>query len=143
MKTYTINGIMVIEFDETLDYYDFYVSGGKSDLVSVDFQFLLSSLESGEVEWEESLRDQVRLMSRWIHEAPRKRGFRDMIRQGITVASAEHFFEQDGGEEIIDAFERTGHLAVKILGAYGVKPVGKIKHNDPITPTSTEEILGG
>jgi hypothetical protein len=141
MKTYTING-MSIELDETVEYVEFFVSDDGDNLYQVDFQSMLSGLESGK-EWGESLRDQVRLMSRWIHEAPRKRNYRDLIRRGVTVASAECFFEHDKGIEIIDALERTGHLAAKILFAYGVKPVEPITHNDPITPTSTEEILGG
>jgi hypothetical protein len=140
MQTYRINGTS-IDFDDTLEYSDFFLEAGKPKAVRIDWTFILSGLQDGSIPWDKTAIDEVRLLSRWINEAPRKRFYRDMIRQGVTVASAEYFFEADGGDKFIDALENSGKIAIKVLAAYGVEGVKPINHTDPIAPTPTADIL--
>lgn len=141
MKTFILNGVE-IKFDETLKYYDFWVTKGKPDPFTVDFNIVCTGLQSEEIPWNGDTIQAFKLLSRWVLEAPRKRGFRNMILEGIQVASTEHFFECEGGDKFIDGLERTGQLAAQILGAYGEDPVGHIDQPDPGRPATVEEVLG-
>lgn len=57
-----------------------------------------------------------------------------MKRDGISVLSTEYFFEQDGGEKIIDGLENCGVVAAALCRHYGVEPMAAIKNDDPINP---------
>lgn len=141
MRVFTING-KTVELDETLEYADFHVEGNKPVAHYVNWEWLLESLESGKIKWDCATVDNLRMLSRWVREAPRKRHFRKMRLEGFTVLSTEFFFEQEGGDKFIDALERSGQMAAKVLAVYGLEPVGPIKQDNPLRPTTTEEILG-
>ena len=139
MRTFTING-RTIELDESLPHSDFWIQEGQPRAADINWESLLECLESGELKWNCETIDHFRLLSRWVNEAPRKRRFRELKRSGIPVISPEYFFEADGGDEFIDALERTGQMAAKVLEAHGVKPVGPIKNEGP-RPVDAKEIL--
>lgn len=141
MKTFTING-KTVELDETLEYADFWVEGNKPVGVYLDWGALLEPLESGKIKWDCATVDHFRMLSRWVREAPRKRHYRKMKLEGFTVLSTEYFFEQEGGDKFIDALERSGQMAAKVLACFGLESVGPIKQDNPLRPTTTEEILG-
>jgi len=139
MKTFTINGT-VIEYDDSVEYYEFFVQDTKPQLLTMMWEKILGQLESGEMAWDEN-KQNLKLLSRWVIEAPRKRFYRKMILEGHTVASTEYFFEQEGGDEFIDGLERTGKIAAEILRAYGEEPVAPIQQDDPTRPTTIDEVL--
>ena len=133
-------------FDETRAYYDFEVPDGKPTVMRRDAALLIGKLAQVEAEmgkpcWNVAFREAFQIWSRWVHEAPRKRYYRDLIRQGVTVASAEYFFPNDAGGQLIDGLENWGRLCVRVLEQFGEVGVGPIQHDDPIRPTSIAEIL--
>lgn len=135
----------VVEFDDTLRYADFYVNteGGQRvpEALEINMQGMLEVLQKAEIPWNE-LKDTFRLLSRWVHEAPRKRGYRDLALSGIKNLSNEFFFEDwDEGGDFIDRLENSGRIAVEVLRCYGETPVGPITNDDPVVGVSTEEIL--
>jgi hypothetical protein len=142
MRAFKLNGKLVT-VDDTLKYADFYLEDGQPTMGEVDWLSMLSDLESGKICWDEDVADTIRMISRWIHQAPRKRFYRNLKREGVMVLSTEYFFEEEGGDKFIDAFENSGHVAAAVLRAYGLEPVGPIKHDDPLTATSEEEVLSG
>lgn len=59
------------------------------------------------------------LLDRWVGEAPRKRFYRELKLDGVTVVSGEYWFEDRAdGAEIIDSLENSGQLARRILEAF-------------------------
>jgi hypothetical protein len=147
MIEFTLNG-KKLQFDDSLRYADFWVDGPRNPrAVEIDMKGLLSGLQDGSISWDGdgdtlSMKDQFRLLSRWVNEAPRKRNYRNLYLTGIVNLSTEYFFEdwEDGGN-FIDYLENTGHVAVAVLACYGVQPVGPIQNDDPTTPVKTSEIL--
>ncbi len=146
MITYTLNG-KPFEFDETLPYYDFELHSGKPCVMCINPAVYLRGLAEGNVKAGNlssnvTFSEAFKIWSRWVHEAPRKRFYRDMIRDGRKVLSAEYFFPDDAGANIIDGLENWGKLCVRVLEQFGEKGVGPIEHDDPIGPTTVAEILG-
>ena len=146
MITCTLNG-KPFEFDETLPYYDFHVSEGQPHVSCVNAAGMIGALADFEAResricWNQFMAEAFKIWSRWVHEAPRKRFYRDMIRAGRKVLSAEYFFPDDAGANIIDGLENWGKLCVRVLEQFGEKGVGPIRHDDPIRPTTIAEILG-
>lgn len=129
MKTFFLNG-RPFQFDESQEYYDFYLIKGKRQLVAVDFNGLLTLLETRQLEWN-AIYDEIRLLSRWEIEAPRKRGWRERIRSGMLVLSAECFFEEDAGDKIIDKLENTGKVAVALCKHYNSSVLPPITNTGP------------
>lgn len=135
MRTFQLNG-KPFEFNEELEYYDFFLTDRQPNLVVVNWPVLLEKLQSGEILWDEATQKFVFDMSRWVNEAPRKRFYRNMRREGMTVISTEYFFEADGGEKIIDALENCGVVASALCRHYDVEPMKPIKHDDPFNPVA-------
>jgi len=138
MKTYQIAD-KPFEFDDSKKYFDFYLTDRKPNLVEVNWDALLSRLQDGSIQWDEATTQFVKDLTRWVNEAPRKRFYRKMRLDGMTVVSTEYFFEEEGGEEIIDNFENTGKVAVALCQHYGVEPMAPIKHDDPFNPVRLNE----
>ena len=88
---------------------------GKGRLERIDFSGLLGSLQKGRLPVDQDLREFLTYLGRWETEAPRKRLYRKMMRDGYTVLSSEEFFPEDGGDRIIDQLENTGVLAKRLL----------------------------
>jgi hypothetical protein len=142
MRTFNINGTD-IELDEDVEYCDFFVEDGQPKFLQMRMHDILGDLESGKMEWEYALPN-IKLMSRWVNEAPRKRHYRKLKLEGYSVVSSEYFFENyPQGDEFIDALERTGKVAEQILAAYGEEPVPPIQQDDPDRLATIEEILDG
>lgn len=140
MKTFNINSRQV-EFDETLEYADFWVEGPKPCLAAVNWNAILVGLQSGEYTWTQ-LGEHIKQLSRWVHEAPRKRHYRQMKLDGFSVLSGEFFFENwDKGAEFINALENTGKLAARVCEAYSVEPMRPLNWGfaDPIPGDKLEQ----
>ena len=135
MKTYQLLD-RPFEYDDSLEYFDFYLTDRKPNLVAVNWDVLLSRLADGTILWDDATVQFVRELSRWVHEAPRKRFYRNMILEGMQVICTEYFFEQEGGDKVIDNLENTGKLAVALCDHYGVVPMEPIKNDDPFNPVS-------
>jgi hypothetical protein len=133
MKTFQING-KPFEFNEELQCLDFFLTDRKPNLVEVKWALLLEKLQDGSFQWDEATQTFVHDMSRWVHEAPRKRFYRNMKRDGMVVICTEYFFEEDGGDKIIDGLENCGVVAAALCRHYGVEPMAPIKHDDPFNP---------
>lgn len=114
MKTYNINGKQ-IELDESKEHLDFYLVEGEGKLPTILFDKLLEAVEAKKVAIDNQLKEYLTHLTRWTTEAPRKRHFRKMRKDGMIVVSGEQFFDADGGEEIIDNLERTGVLSTMLL----------------------------
>jgi hypothetical protein len=135
MKTYQLLD-RSFEYDDSLEYFDFYLTDRKPNLATVNWDVLLSRLADGTILWDDATVQFVRELSRWVHEAPRKRFYRNMILEGMQVICTEYFFEQEGGDKVIDNLENTGKLAVALCAHYGVAPMEPIKNDDPFNPVS-------
>ncbi len=110
MKQFQINE-KTIEFDETNEYLDFFLEGGKQKLAKIDFGKMLESVQSGQIPIDDKLKEYMQYLQRWTKEAPRKRFYRKMRAEGFTVLSTEQFFDGESGEETIDKLENTGKFA--------------------------------
>lgn len=110
---------VVVSLDPSKTYLDFYLEDGQPKLVQIDFGKFLKSIEDGTVNTSEvTFVNYMRYLERWTHDAPRKRFYRKARKEGLMVVlSGEYFFEEDGGEEIIDNLENTGKLAEQIIAA--------------------------
>lgn len=138
----TLNN-QTFEFDNVAKYLEFSVDNGEPKLVAIAWERIFDILQQsdqlrGTLKPEAFLEqmkvtleflEQIKFLSRWVNDAPRKRFYRDMKRSGAQILSFEYFFEQDGGDEIIDGLERTGNLAAKVCLIYGVEPMKPIEHN--------------
>lgn len=116
MKSFTINGV-VFEYDDTLEYMDFWVDNEGGHLVDMRWDVMLSMLAEGKVKLEE-LDEPLILMDRWIRDVPRKRFYRGLIKQGAHVMSDEFWFNEEtdeDAEKIFQGLENTGNLARKFL----------------------------
>jgi hypothetical protein len=126
MKEYAIAG-KKIQLDETKTYLDFYIQNGEPKLVSIDFTQLLENVQKGTIPAGKELNSYLMCLKRWLREAPRKRIYRGLREQGMTVVSGEYFFDGDGGDKIIDNLENTGKLAEyllrQIFGGYPIVEV--------------------
>lgn len=111
-----------VPFDETKKYCDFYLLGGKPQLVELDLEELLGKLAKGEVAVDSKLQTHMQYLARWTVEAPRKRNLRKMRLDGIVVLTGEVLFDgEENGEEIINNLENTGKFAEYFLKeVYGV-----------------------
>jgi hypothetical protein len=140
MKIFRLNE-QDVEIDETLTYAEFFVNDGKPNFFKFDLIKLLTEMEAGNIEFKNAKKE-LKLLSRWVKEAPRKRFFRKEKQDGMPVLSTEYFFEDiDEGEEMINMLENSGRAAVKILAAYGEGPMGEIENTGP-DPVSGEELEG-
>lgn len=132
-----------LEFDESLTYADFSVNSGKPEPTQIDMKQVLAHVESGKFTWE-MMKNEFRMWSRWVEEAPRKRFFRHRILAGDIGAllSTEFFFHDwEKGEEFIDCLENTGKLAARVLECFNTKPAKSITNTNPFHGVSDEEIL--
>jgi len=100
-----------IEFDPTKEYLDFFIEKGKQQLVELNLEFLLTTIESGKISIDNNLKEYMTYLQRWTTDAPRKRQYRQMRKEGFTILSSEQFFDADGGDKIIDNLENTGKFA--------------------------------
>lgn len=141
MKTYQLLD-RSFEYDDSLEYFDFYLTDRKPNLVAVNWDVLLSRLADGTILWDDATVQFVRELSRWAHEAPRKRFYRNMILEGMQVVCTEYFFEQEGGDKVIDNLENTGKVAVALCVHYGVVPMEPIKNDDPFNPVLASQYNG-
>jgi hypothetical protein len=133
MGTFNING-QSVQLDESLEYYDFYLVHRNPKLVRVNWQMILSNLQSGEWKWEPELVHMIRQLSRWVNEAPRKCFLRELRQQGAEVMTTEYLFDQDDGHKIIDALENSGKVAAILCRVHGVEPMRPSQHPDPSQP---------
>jgi hypothetical protein len=144
MKTVILNRLP-FDYDETLPYADFTVKDGKPDFNIICGVFAVEALADLERRrgppWNHGFCEFFKLASRWVHEAPRKRGLRGLILHGMKIMSTECFFVEDGGEKIIDALENWGKLAVRVLQRFGETGVGPIQQDDPARPATPAEVL--
>lgn len=137
MIEFTLNN-QKIEFDETVDYADFYLDGGEPKLTKIDFKLMLEKMQDGEIPFES---DYFVLVSRWVNEAPRKRSLKKMREEGMHVFTSEILFDGwEEGDNFIDSLERSGILAAKICEAYGVDPASPIR-NSSDSPVSTKDFI--
>ncbi len=121
MAEYVVDG-KTIELDNSKTYLDFFRQDRKGQLVEIDLELMLTAIQSGELAVDDSLKEHMKYLKRWEIDAPRKRNLREMRRSGVTVATTDALFEQDGGEEIIDNLENTGVFAAYFLKeVYGIK----------------------
>lgn len=100
-----------IELDSTKTYLDFYICNNEQKLVSLDLESLLKSIESGKILVDNKLQNYMTYLQRWTTDAPRKKYYRQMRKEGFTILSCEQFFEEEGGDKIIDNLENTGKFA--------------------------------
>jgi hypothetical protein len=114
MKLYKI-GKKEIEFDPAKEYLDFYIEKGKQQLVSINLEALLTSVESGTTPIDDNLQQYMLYLQRWVTDAPRKKQYRQMRKDGFTVISGEQFFDEEGGDKIINDLENTGKFAEYFL----------------------------
>ncbi len=110
MQKYDISG-KLIDFDETKTYLDFFIDENQPQLVSIDFQRMLTALQSRQIIADDEFKDYMDYLKRWTTDAPRKRFYRKLRKDGVTTLSGEYFFDEDGGEQIIDNLENTGKFA--------------------------------
>ena len=135
MSTIILNDVEIKISDKP--YYDFYIKERKRELININMVNLLLAVQKGEISFQEA-RQEFYLLSRWVFTAPRKRKFRNLILQGVRVASDEEFFLGESGVDVLEGLERSGNLAVEVLQAFGLKPMPKIRHDDlnPIDPSN-------
>lgn len=114
MKTYKINKKNII-IDDKKTYMDFVVVNDEPKLIVIDFLGILEKIESGDLITNDSFKEFLTLLTRWVNDAPRKRFYRNMIREGCNVLSTDQFFIDDNGEEIINNLENTGKLCEYLL----------------------------
>jgi len=138
MKKYQLNG-EPFELDESLDCLDFYYTGPIGHCSRINWKKLLVDLQKGTIEWA-NIVEEVIVLSRWVHEAPRKRKLRQMAMQGINVVTSEELFECPAGEDIINQLENTGKIASQLCQHYGVPPMPKFERHEN-TPIKKEELL--
>lgn len=136
-KQFTINGKQ-IEFNSHAEYSDFYLEDGIPKPTQIRMGDFLNALETGALQWSE-VEDTVRMWSRWLTEAPRKRGLRELKNSGINVLTKEHLFESEEGGKFIDRLENTGKIATKLCEIFGVKTV--TINNEGPEPVSLDEAL--
>lgn len=144
MKTFKLKDC-VFEFNESVEYSDFYLENCKPIFKKILFDKLLEFLQENPENFK-TIESEIRLMTRWIQEAPRKRFFRKQIKDGMNVMSSEYFFENmddKKAEDLFRSLENTGHLAAKICEIYNCNPVGDIKNTDPMNPCTIESVLEG
>lgn len=122
MKFYLINN-ETVEFDETLTYCDFLLENGVGNVTNINWVKILEYLEQNR--WEE-IKQIIWELSRWANEAPRKRMYHEMIKNGMHVVSNEQFFLEN--KEIIDYLENTGKLAKQICEIYKLDPMKPIRY---------------
>ena len=116
MIEFQLNGHK-LEFDETKTYSDFTVTDGKPDLYTINMEEFLRLLEEKAIEWNPL---NWQWLSRWVHEAPRKRRLREMRSEGMNVLTGEFLFDGwPGADDFIDSLENTGNIAVFLLKAMG------------------------
>jgi len=72
---------------------------------------LLLSIEDGSTTFDNNLKQYMNYLVRWVKDAPRKRGYRQLRIDGMQVLSGEYFFDNEGGDVIIDELENTGKFA--------------------------------
>jgi len=116
VKSYAING-QVFEYDETQPHADFYVDAEGGHLIGIDFDKVVQGFLSGTFKAEE-LTEILVLLDRWERDVPRKRFYRNMVKQGGHVLSGEYWFENvpdDEVEKIFTALENSGKVARKLL----------------------------
>ncbi|HII71229.1 TPA: hypothetical protein HA265_00560 [Candidatus Woesearchaeota archaeon] len=114
MKKFSIDG-KTVEIDDQKTYLDFYIRDGEPALVSIDLVGMLMGMEEGNVPVDDGLREYMEYLERWATDAPRKRFYRGLRAEGVTVLSGEYFFDGEGGEKIIDNLENTGRFAEYFL----------------------------
>lgn len=131
MKTYTINQ-QPFEYDETRKHADFFICQGERRLVEIDWHELLRRLESGDMAWQGVARE-ILLLTRWVHEAPRKRFYHELGSDSrVVIASGEEFFiGLPGGPAIINALEATGQVAAALCRHHGLEPLAPIGNQRP------------
>lgn len=121
MKTFIIKNTPV-EFDQQQLYLDFLVLGGQKQLFQINMAEILEHIESWVLHPDEKLWRYFADLERWVTDAPRKRLNRNLRKSGFTVLTTDELFDDDKGEEIIDALEHTGKMAAQLL---------KILYGDP------------
>ena len=112
-KIFIIEG-KSITLDTSKKYYDFFIDDSGKCLVRINFEGLLSEWEKNG-DPDKSFYKQISFLTRWVTEAPRKRGYREMCMEGFHVLSSDEFFDYEGGDQVIDALENTGQLCLYII----------------------------
>ena len=147
MRTYTVNGVS-FEYDETKLYLDFFVNETGYHLVQVDWNILLSQLQEGKYTAEQ-LEYDMTMMDRWIHDVPRKRHYRKMVKEGFNVLSGEFWFENvpdDEAEKYFDGLLNSGLLARHFIETFLPALAEKVKsdrhpaYNHYIDPSDGKNI---
>lgn len=114
MADYLINGKTIV-LDNSKKYLDFFLKDKEQHLVELNLDGLLGAIQSGELPLNDDLASYMNYLKRWTVEAPRKRGYRQLRKEGITVATPEQFFDGEDGAEIINNLENTGKFAEYFL----------------------------
>lgn len=121
MADFEINGKPVF-LDTGKEFMDFYFQGGKGNLVPLNLEGMLKSIQSGATPVDENLKEYMTYLKRWVTDAPRKRVLRQMRLEGFRVITSDALFEASGGDKIIDSLEYTGVFAAQFLReVYGEK----------------------
>jgi hypothetical protein len=121
MAEFIING-KKIELDTRKTYLDFHWENKTGQLATVNLEAMLTEVQSGKIPVDNKLREVMQYLQRWQTDAPRKRFYRDLRRNGSCVLTSDALFEQDGGEKTIDGLENTGVFAAYFLKeVYGKK----------------------
>ena len=119
MRTFTINNTD-FEYDESKLYLDFFVNQGGPNMVTIDWGMLLQKIEDGKIQLPD-LEYDLTMWDRWIYDVPRKRQYRQMVKEGFHVLSGEYWFENVPDEEVEKCFQgltNTGELARRFIETF-------------------------
>jgi hypothetical protein len=119
MKVHVIKDVP-FEFDETIEYYDFFIEANQPRLVSVDFDVMLGDFALGQRNVVD-FREMFILLDRWLRDVPRKKFYRNMVKNGAVVCSNEYWFDDlpdEQAEEIFTRLENSGKLARRFLEVF-------------------------
>jgi len=110
MKEYLINNAK-INFDDTKKYFDYAIKKGNSEISYVNIEKLLDAIVDKKVLVDDELKEYMIYLQRWKEEAPLKRSYRELVKEGVNVLSSDNYFLEEGGLEIIQNLENTGLFA--------------------------------
>src|ERR1035437_4236608 len=100
MKKFKINEKEIELSDKT--FFHFYLKGTDGMLVTINFDTMLTSVQSGKTPVDKMFEEYLHYLSRWVTDAPRKRFNRKCRLDGMIVLTTDELFDtQPDGEQII------------------------------------------
>lgn len=116
-KKYIVKG-KEIEIDTCKNYYDFYILNEEKQLLTLDFEKVVNTINIRDKISVDCIIKELELLTRWITDAPRKRYYRNLRKDGGNVLSTEEFFSSvsdEKAEEMFTGFENSGKMAKLLL----------------------------